>query len=378
MDTRVLELKNFKETGRILGEDEKMIKEAADMIRAGGLVAFPTETVYGLGGNALNAISALKIYKAKGRPSDNPLIVHICDQSFLKYVVKEMPEKAQFLIDKFWPGPMTLIFKKADSIPLKTTGGLDTVAVRCPAHAVANKLIFDADLPIAAPSANISGKPSATSAKHCIEDLMGRVDVILDGGESEIGLESSIIDVTGEIPVVLRPGAVTREMIEDTLGCPVELDPALKGPAASGILPKAPGMKYRHYAPSASMVLVCPKDENSLKNIAPRIYSLIRKNLYSYSRIAALASAECFFMMGISEEDLKTGWKKIGGVDIALKNMGSRNKPEIIAHDVFEDLRDCDRLGIDFIIAEGYREDRLFIAVMNRLKKAANWQIIYV
>lgn len=378
MDTKLFILKDYKENGHILDKDSMMINEAATIIRKGGLVAFPTETVYGLGGNALVKESALKIYKAKGRPQDNPLIVHIGDISALRKIVREVSPEALVLIDRFWPGPMTLIFKKSVIIPYETTGGLETVAVRFPSNPVAQKLITLAKVPIAAPSANLSGHPSATSFRHCVEDLMGKVDAILDGGDSQIGLESTIIDLTEGSPRLLRPGAITLEMLEETLNRKLELDAALMGPLSKETIPKAPGMKYRHYAPQATMVILRSKEDRVDKKLTGEVIRLIDTSKSKYQKLALLCSDECLKALGISDDDVKKGSKVLSDTRLILKAMGSRDDPESIAHDIFEDLRDCDRLGVDFIIAEGYKENGLFGAVMNRLKKAASWQIIDV
>lgn len=385
MDTRLFVLKEFKNTGHILGLDEGMIQEAAGVISAGGLVVFPTETVYGLGGDALNRESALKIYHAKGRPSDNPLIVHISDLASLGDLVCAISDTARTLMDSFWPGPMTLIFKKSSLIPYETTGGLDTVAIRFPVHPVARMLIDMAGVPIAAPSANLSGHPSTTTAEHCVDDLWGRVDVILDGGACEIGLESSIIDVSGVSPVILRPGAITMEDLATQLKKPVGVDPAISGSVSKDVRPKAPGMKYRHYAPRANMVLVCSKHEKSdetsdasIEKVAGEIFALLEEVRLRFSRIAVLCSAECLSKIDAQVRELNHKMAGQKGSHIILKNMGSVTEPYRIAHDIFADLRDCDRQGVDLIIAEGYPEEGLFVAVMNRLKKAASWQIIEV
>ena len=231
-----------------------LLRQAGEVIKAGGLVAFPTETVYGLGGDALNPDSSRKIYEAKGRPSDNPLIVHICRMEDLPYLVKEIPEAAKKLADAFWPGPLTMIFRKSPAVPTETTGGLATVAVRMPSHKTALSFIREAGGYVAAPSANRSGKPSPTCAKYVEEDMAGRIEMILDGGDVEIGLESTIVDMTEEIPVILRPGYITKEMLEEALGS-VREDGTMMSDE-SGQAPKAPGMKYRHYAPKGSLVIV--------------------------------------------------------------------------------------------------------------------------
>lgn len=393
METRHFILKNYKETGRIFGTDVLMIEEAAGIIRAGGLIAFPTETVYGLGGDALNPESSLRIYRAKGRPQDNPLIVHISDLSSLKSITKEVPKEARLLMENFWPGPMTLIFKKADIVPVQTSGGLDTIAVRYPSHPVAQMLISKAKVPIAAPSANLSGRPSCTCASDCIEDLEGKVEVIIDGGPSVIGLESSIIDISSMSedeapenignardrgPILLRPGAITREMMEEALKEKVSYDPAILGPISKDIRPSAPGMKYRHYAPKASMVLVSAKNEQDPKNIVRKIAQnipfIIEKASQNYRKIALLCTAECIEILGIG----KSGDIVPGKAKISLMDMGSIQDPEKIAHDIFNDLRECDRMGVDFIIAQGLPEEGLYLAVMNRLKKASAFKIIEV
>lgn len=241
MDTKVVKIDKEQI------DDEKLM-EAAEILRAGGLVAFPTETVYGLGANALNEEAAKKIYAAKGRPSDNPLIAHISKPEELAPLVKEVPEAGKKLMEAYWPGPLTMIFPKSDIVPYGTTGGLDTVAIRMPSDPIANRMIALAGIPIAAPSANTSGRPSPTTAEHVYQDMNGKIEMILDGGAVGIGVESTIVDVSGPVPMLLRPGAITIEMLRETVG-QVEIDPAIQGPMAANVKPKAPGMKYRHYAP---------------------------------------------------------------------------------------------------------------------------------
>lgn len=375
-ETKELVLEDFIRTGIISQSDRIKITEGAEIIRNGGLCAFPTETVYGLGGNALMREASRHIYEAKGRPSDNPLIVHIAELKDIEPLIAEMPQKARRLAESFWPGPMTMIFKKSELIPYETTGGLNTVAVRFPSHPVAMELIKTAGVPVAAPSANLSGRPSTTSGAHCREDLCGRVDAIIDGGSSEIGLESTIIDVTGDEPQLLRPGAVTREMLEAVLNEEVIEDTALKRPLSEGERPKAPGMKYRHYAPKAPMVLVTAKEKKDTGNISKKISELLEKKLRdeiddkkakAAVKIALLCSRECAEeMRGVLRED------------IDIKITGSRENTAEIAHNLFEYLREFDADGADYIIAEGYNEEELGFAIMNRLKKAAAWQIIYV
>ena len=235
-------------------ESREALREAGEIIRQGGLVAFPTETVYGLGGDALNPESSKKIYAAKGRPSDNPLIIHIADIKDLEKIVKEIPQSAYQLADVFWPGPLTMILPKSEEVPYQTTGGLNTVAVRMPSHPVALEFIREAGGYVAAPSANLSGKPSPTKAKYVVQDMDGRIDMIIDGDGVDIGLESTIVDLTGDKPMILRPGYITKEMLDAVLG-QVETDPTLLD-SDSKEAPKAPGMRYRHYAPKGELVLV--------------------------------------------------------------------------------------------------------------------------
>ena len=232
--------------------DTDVMEQAGKLIAEGELVAFPTETVYGLGGDALDPDASRRIYAAKGRPSDNPLIVHIADFDDMKRVAREVPEQAKKLADAFWPGPLTMVFPKSDIVPYGTTGGLDTVAVRMPSDPVANRLIKLAGVPVAAPSANTSGRPSPTTAQHVWQDMEGKIEMILDGGPVGIGVESTIVDVSGDVPTLLRPGAITMEMLRETVG-QVEIDPAIQAPPSADLRPKAPGMKYRHYAPKADL-----------------------------------------------------------------------------------------------------------------------------
>ena len=233
-----------------------MIRKAANLIRKGEVIAFPTETVYGLGGNALDPSSVSKIYKIKRRPSDNPLIVHIADMGTLRTLVSEIPPEASRIISKFWPGPITLVLKKSKILPEITTGGLNTVAVRMPRNNVALELIKESRFPIAAPSANISGKPSPTNATHVKDDLNGKIKLILDGGSTEIGIESTVIDMTQRTPVILRPGGISRESIEDEIGKVHSHNSHLGLHRNTINMNKSPGMKYRHYSPNAQVILV--------------------------------------------------------------------------------------------------------------------------
>lgn len=367
MDTKLFVLEDYKKTGRLSEADLHKLDEAADIMKRGGLVAFPTETVYGLGGDAMQKEASKRIYAAKGRPSDNPLIVHICRISQLDELVSYVSPAARKLAEKYWPGPLTMVFPKAPDVPDETTGGLDTVAVRFPVHPVAMELIARTGTFIAAPSANISGRPSTTTAAHCIEDLTGRVDAIVDGGNCEIGLESTILDVSTEVPQLLRPGAVTTEMIEETLGISLTEDAAIKGPLAEGVRPKAPGMKYRHYAPKAQMILVEGGDDAAL---ADKIAELAAEHISRGERTALLCSEECLAEIGRLHPDISS--------EAVIKSTGSRSNEAGMAHLLFELLREMDTEQVEFIAAEGYSEEQIGKALMNRMKKAAAWQIIHV
>ena len=270
--------KNDKNTD-IIGEAGRILKE-------GGLVAFPTETVYGLGADALNEDAAKKIYAAKGRPSDNPLIVHITNMKALEKIVTEIPEKAEKIAEKYWPGPLTMIFNKSAIVPYGTTGGLDTVAVRMPVHEIAREVIDAGGGYIAAPSANTSGRPSPTNAEHVAEDLTGRIDMIVDGGPVQIGVESTILDVTVEPPMILRPGAITKEMMEEVIG-EVAVDKTLIKPD-SKIVPKAPGMKYRHYAPKADLTII----EGPMEKVVEEINRLAKEKADAGYKVGIIGTEE--------------------------------------------------------------------------------------
>lgn len=335
-------------------EKEACLLKAAEILKEGGLVAFPTETVYGLGGNGLNPASSKKIYEAKGRPSDNPLILHISDFSMLKDLVAEIPKSAVLLAETFWPGPMTLVFKKSALVPYETTGGLDTVAVRLPSNEIARALIKKAGVPIAAPSANSSGRPSPTKASHVREDLDGKIDMILDGGEVGIGLESTIIDVTVEPPMILRHGYITKEMLQP-LFSEVAVDLAATGEKPKGdFKPKAPGMKYKHYAPKGNIILYEGERAAVIREI---------------NRDAELAKKEGFVTAVLATEESKEEYK----ADYVL-SLGKRTEPEEIAHNLFDSLRKFDEIGAERIFSESFGSDGLFEAVMNRLNKAAGYQ----
>ena len=336
--------------------DETMIEEAGRIIRKGGLVAFPTETVYGLGGDALNPESSKKIYAAKGRPSDKPLIVHLADKKDLDRIVRQVPEKAEKLMEAFWPGPLTMIFYKNELVPQATTGGLDTVAVRMPSDRIAAAFIRAAGGFVAAPSANVSGRPSTTTAAHVEEDLSGRIEMILDGGQAVIGLESTIVDMSVEPPVILRPGAVTKEMMEAVIG-PLEVDKAIIAPD-SGVKPKAPGMKYRHYAPRADLAVV----EGSTEAVIAAINQLAEEAEAEGKRVGIIAT-----------DETKDRYPK--GLVLSL---GARKHEEEIAQHLFEVLRDFDETDVDCIYSEAFDEASIGPAIMNRLLKAAGHKVIQV
>ena len=316
--------------------DLSAIRRAGRIIKEGGLVAFPTETVYGLGGDALNPESSRKIYEAKGRPSDNPLIVHICRLEDLDPIVSEIPPEAKKLAGTFWPGPLTMIFRKSGLVPKETTGGLDTVAVRFPSNKIAQALIDASGGYIAAPSANRSGRPSPTLAKYCLEDLDGRVEMIIDGGQVGIGLESTIIDLTEDEPVILRPGFINRKMLQEVLGR-VDVDSTLITPD-SGIAPKAPGMKYRHYAPNRAAGY-------------NRAHGL-RTGVICTDETRDMYDADC------------------------VKSAGPRGDEDSVARELFRILREFDDDGAERIYSESFSGGELGQAIMNRLMKAAGHRVV--
>ena len=350
MNTKIIQINRENFT------DEELF-EAAEILRKGGLVAIPTETVYGLGANALDESASKKIYEAKGRPSDNPLIAHISCMDEIAALVKEIPEAGKKLAEKYWPGPLTMIFPKKDIVPYGTTGGLETVAIRMPSDPVANRLIKLAGVPVAAPSANTSGRPSPTKAEHVVEDMNGKIEMIIDSGEVGIGVESTIVDVSGDVPMLLRPGAITIEMLRETLG-EVEIDPAILGPLSADVKPKAPGMKYRHYAPQAEMTLV--------EGDVDRVVEFINQE-------AKLAQEAGLKVGIICTEESRESYE--GGI---LKVIGSRNDEESVARNLFAVLREFDDQKVDCIFSESFSKDRLGQAIMNRLCKAAGYHIVKV
>ncbi|RJW46076.1 threonylcarbamoyl-AMP synthase [Clostridiales bacterium TF09-2AC] len=352
------------ETKRIMIEDRRNIKdeelaEAAAVLKSGGLVAFPTETVYGLGGNALDEDAARKIYAAKGRPSDNPLIAHISCAAELAPLVREIPEAGRKLMEAFWPGPLTMIFPKSSKVPYGTTGGLDTVAVRMPDDPVASRLIELAGVPVAAPSANTSGRPSPTTADHVWQDMNGRIDMIIDGGPVGIGVESTIVDVSSPVPSVLRPGAITMEMLRVVLG-EVAVDPAILGPMKEDVKPKAPGMKYRHYAPKAELTLV--ETTGPVESMVEKVKELAHEKLVQGCQVGIICTDE-------SRSCYAEG---------TVRSIGARESQESVAHNLYAVLREFDDLKVEYIFSESFSEDHLGQAIMNRLSKAAGYKIVRV
>lgn len=338
------------------GIDEEIIGCAGEILRRGGLVAFPTETVYGLGANALDEKAAAKIYGAKGRPSDNPLIVHIADWDAIEKIAVDIPVEAKLLADAFWPGPLTMVLKKSDAVPLTTTGGLSTVAVRMPGHEVARALIRAGGGYIAAPSANTSGRPSPTKAVHVAEDMDGVIDMIIDGGDAEIGLESTIVDLTGDVPMILRPGYISQRMLSGVLGS-VETDRALISDD-SNIKPKAPGMKYRHYAPKADLFII----EGSERKVREKINMLVAEQMDAGRSVGVIGTDESFGCYH-------------GGV---IKSIGSRADEITIAQHLYGILREFDEMDVSAIYSESFDTPQMGQAIMNRLIKAAGHQIITV
>ena len=337
---------------------DEELEEACRILQKGGLVAFPTETVYGLGGDAMHPEASAKIYAAKGRPSDNPLIVHIADMDALEDIAQSVPEAAVKLADHFWPGPLTMIFPKKEAVPKSTTGGLETVAVRMPSRPVARALIRESGVYIAAPSANTSGRPSPTKAEHVKEDLDGRIDMILDGGAVGIGLESTIVDLSTGVPTILRPGYITGEMLEDVLG-EVQVDPAILSQKMNpNIVAKAPGMKYRHYAPKGQMTII----EGDTGKVVDEINRLVKEKTDEGCSVAVIAT-----------EETKDAYACAN-----VRSVGSRATEGSIAAGLYDILREMDHIGAEYIYAESFEKDTLGKAIMNRMLKAAAYHVIKV
>ncbi len=342
---------------RVTDEFDKL-EPAAQILRQGGLVAFPTETVYGLGANALLGEAVKKIYEAKGRPSDNPLIVHISDLSQLENIVSHIPEKAKLLMERFWPGPLTLILPKNEKVPDEVTVGLSTVGVRFPKHPVAQALISMAGVPVAAPSANTSGKPSPTTARHVIDDLFGKIDAVIDGGGSAVGLESTIVDVSGDIPVLLRPGKITYEQLCETLG-EVQLGQSVTEQLSGDITAIAPGMKYPHYSPNAQVIVVKGTDEALIRYINQQI-----KNQHSLGKkVGAMVYHQ--ILPHILQADV-------------LLSLGDIHHRSSAAAHLFSYLRTFDEQGAEVVYAQDCGETGIGLAISNRLNKAAGYEIVEV
>lgn len=319
------------------------IRQAAKIIKSGGVVAFPTETVYGLGANALDSKSVRKIFAAKGRPSDNPLIVHISDIAEVGILADNIPNTAYDLMERFWPGPLTIVLKKSKIVPKIVTGGLDTVAIRMPKNKIAQGLIREADVPIAAPSANVAGRPSPTTAKHVEEDLSGKISLIIDGGPTKIGIESTVVDLSKKTPMLLRPGSVTLEQLREIVGA-VRIHPIIFGKKTKTIH-RSPGMKYRHYSPNAKIILVEGANANQ------KISQLLRQYKKQGMRVGILS---------MKKNNTKSDLTRFVG-----------SNPNMIAANLFKSFREFDEKKIDIILAQGISQKGLGLGIMNRLGKAA-------
>ena len=339
----------------LLPSDKKSLSLAADLLRSGQLVAFPTETVYGLGADALNADAVLSVFAAKGRPADNPLIVHIYDRSQLDGLCV-VPDKALPLMDAFWPGPLTILFEKLPAVPDAVTAGLPTVAVRMPSHPVASAMLRACNLPVAAPSANSSGRPSPTLASHVLEDLRGRIPLILDGGPCEVGLESTVLDLCHGEPTILRPGGVTKEMLESVLHTEVRLAGSILRPLRPDEKALSPGMRYKHYAPKGQVTLV----EGNPDAVVARLRELYRQE-------SAAGRKTCVLCFSEHMDALR---------DCFPHDIGSRNNMSEIAHRLFLMLRVLDEEGMESVFSEVVPPEGVGLAVMNRLGRAAAFRII--
>lgn len=322
------------------------IRQAAKIIKSGNLVAFPTETVYGLGANALDAKSVKKIFIAKDRPSDNPLIVHISDIADLGMLADHIPKVAYDLIDRFWPGPLTIVLKKSKIVPRVTTGNIDTVAVRMPKNKIALALIKESGIPIAAPSANVAGKPSPTMAEHVLDDLSGRINMIIDGGRTKIGIESTVIDLSRKTPMLLRPGGVTLEQLQSVIG-KIAVHPNVRGQKAKSAH-RSPGMKYRHYSPNAKIILI----EGPRSKVNSKILQLLSSYRKDGNKVGIMTSEKIF----VAKSDMN-------------RFVGTR--PDAIAANLFKAFREFDAKKIDIILAQGISQKGLGLGIMNRLGKAA-------
>ena len=346
METKVLHINDEK--------DREKIQEAARLLREGELVIFPTETVYGLGGNGLDEGAVDKIFRAKGRPKDNPLILHVADPEQVLDLVKVIPPKGKDCMDVFWPGPLTLIFERSEKVSDSVTAGANTVAIRMPSHPIAHAILKEAAVPVAAPSANTSGRPSPTRLAHVLEDMDGKVPMIVDSGDANVGIESTVLDVTVDPPMIYRPGGVTKEDLEAIIG-EVAVDETTID-ADNDAVPKSPGQKYRHYAPKGDATLFA----GDLKNIAKEINRRLAEAEPGV-RTAVLCTTET--------KDLYEG------MDL-LVDMGSREQLEDVAHNLFESLRRCDEEDIDLLFVEGFDFRGLGVGIMNRLLKACGGKVV--
>jgi len=338
--------------------EKRKVRTAAEIIKKGGLVAFPTETVYGLGADALNPKAVLALFEAKKRPLDNPPIIHVENPDDVKTLAKHVPHEAELLMKRFWPGPLTLVLERSRKVPDVTVAGLDTVAVRMPKHEVALALIRESGVPIAAPSANLAGKPSPTTAEHVLDDLNGRIDAVLDGGSTCVGVESTVLDLTVCPPMVLRPGGTTFEALREVLG-EVELHPFVAAEKEMAVgETRSPGMKHKHYAPKAKLILV----EGSIAAVVEKIRELTEAYEKKDCKVGVLATDE-------------TAAKYDADV---IKSLGSRFNLDAVAQNLFRLLREFDAEGVDVIVAEGVPQEGLGLAVMNRLRKASGYDIVKV
>ncbi len=346
MQTEVIQTTSQQEAGT---------RKGAEIIRNGGLVAFPTETVYGLGANGFDQDAVLSIFEAKGRPADNPLILHICKKNEVRKIWRRIPENAMILMDTFWPGPLTIILQKTDLVPDAVTAGLDTVAVRMPSDKTARSLIAKSGVPIAAPSANLSGRPSPTTAEHVLQDMNGRIPLILDGGPCRYGVESTVLSLASRTPMILRPGAMTKEMLESVIG-PVDVAESILNPMKEGEVAASPGMKYKHYAPSAEVIVVVGHPRAAADKIL---------ELY------AEAEADGKNVQIAATEETK---RYYSNRNFAV--LGERKHPETMCAALFQTLRELDS-SADLILAEGIPPEEFGLAYMNRLLRAAGFHIVY-
>jgi L-threonylcarbamoyladenylate synthase len=336
--------------------EPQKIHRAAEIIKTGGLVAFPTETVYGLGADALNPAAVRRLFEAKKRPLDNPPIVHVADPMEISRLVAKVPKKAQLLVNRFWPGPLTLIFNRSEVVPKVTTAGLDTIAIRMPKHKVALELIKQSDCPIAAPSANLAGKPSTTTAQHVYDDLNGRIDAIINGGATNIGVESTVLDLSVDPPMLLRPGGTPIEALRKVLG-EIRLHPFVESEQELSLNEiRSPGMAHKHYAPKAKVVLV----EGQVPEVVAKIQDLEKSYRLKGDKVGILATDEtqAFYEANV------------------VRSLGNRKNLSTVAQSLFRLLREVDAEGVDVIIAEGVSSEGLGLAVMNRLRKASGYHII--